>query len=311
MRSVRRSGAPGRRRGDPGVGPEVLLTRPHAGTDAPAEVRRSSSVIGYPGLLAQIGDRRCAFVAASCPLRRGRRRRHRRNCAYGRGLARAFGRAIAAAGWALCSGLARESMRGPPPHSRRGRGWGAGVWAMSSVPEHAALMAARRVGGRLTEYRRNRPARWRFHRGTDHLRLNRAVVWWGAGDWRGWSPPPGGGTGAVFGPGDVDRESSVSCNLRSATGDPHSGADDLIGAGPRARTTASPHPEAQCRSPIRASPSRPCGRLRLDGRVHRLARTGELSGRHPGGGRQNIPSRLKSGPDLPMWWRGISITPYL
>ncbi|HAX82633.1 MAG TPA: DNA-protecting protein DprA, partial [Actinobacteria bacterium] len=95
----------------PGIDPATLLT-----AAAHRERMRAAGVrpvfLGdsdYPEPLAGIGDPPdVLFVRGELPAAPmvavvGTRR----STAYGRGLARAFGRAIAAAGWGLCSGLAR------------------------------------------------------------------------------------------------------------------------------------------------------------------------------------------------------------
>lgn len=166
----------------------------------------------------------------------------RRSTAYGRGLARAFGRAIAAAGWALCSGLARgidgEAHRG----TLEAGGIGVGVLGCGSdvvyPREHAGLIAGLgRSGAIVTEYPPGTaPHGWRFPpRNRIISGLSRAVVVVEAGTTGGAlvtaarAAEQGREVFAV--PGDVDRESSIGCNLLIRDGAiPVLGPDDLVEA---------------------------------------------------------------------------------
>ena len=230
----------------PGVGPEALLTA--AGRQEQMLAAGVRPIFlgdpGYPGLLAQIGDPPdVLFVRGELPAAPtvgvvGTRR----STAYGRGLARAFGRAIAAAGWALCSGLAR----GIDGEAHRGtlEAGGRGVGVLGCGPdvvyprEHAALMAGLAAAGAIvTEYPPGTaPHGWRFPpRNRIISGLSRAVVVVEAGVTGGAlvtaarAAEQGREVFAV--PGDVDRESSVGCNLLIRDGAvPVLGSDDLIAA---------------------------------------------------------------------------------
>ncbi len=166
----------------------------------------------------------------------------RRSTAYGNGLARAFGRAIAAAGWVLCSGLAR----GIDAEAHRGtiEGDGAGVGVLGSgldviyPREHRGLVEDLvRQGGLVTEYPPGtQPHGWRFPpRNRIISGLSRAVVVVEAGVTGGAlvtaarAVEQGREVFAV--PGDVDRETSHGCNLLIRDGAiPVLGADDLVEA---------------------------------------------------------------------------------
>jgi DNA processing protein len=166
----------------------------------------------------------------------------RRSTAYGRGLARAFGRAVAEAGWVLCSGLAR----GIDGEAHRGTldagGVGVGVLGCGSdvayPREHSGLIAAlARTGAIITEYPPGTaPHGWRFPpRNRIIAGLSRAVVVVEAGATGGAlvtaarAVEQGREVFAV--PGDVDRESSMGCNLLIRDGAiPVLGAPDLVEA---------------------------------------------------------------------------------
>ena len=180
----------------------------------------------------------------------------RRSTAYGDGLARAFGREIAAAGWVLCSGLAR----GIDGAAHRGTidGDGRGIGVLGNGPdityprEHRGLMTElENRGAIVTEYPPGTaPQGWRFPpRNRIISGLSRVVVVVEAGVTGGAlvtaarAVEQGREVFAV--PGDVDRESSVGCNLLIRDGAvPVLGAQDLVEAlglvlGPP-RRTASP-----------------------------------------------------------------------
>ena len=166
----------------------------------------------------------------------------RRSTAYGRGLARSFGRAVAAAGWALCSGLAR----GIDGEAHRGTidagGIGVGVLGCGSdvayPREHASLIAdLARIGAVVTEYPPATPPHgWRFPpRNRIISGMSRAVVVVEAGVTGGAlvtaARAAEQGREVLAVPGDVDRESSVGCNLLIRDGAiPVLGAQDLVEA---------------------------------------------------------------------------------
>ncbi len=198
----------------------------------------------YPALLAGIADPpdvlfvRGSLPTGPCVAVVGTRR----STAYGRGLARAFGRAIAAAGWVLCSGLARgidgEAHRGTLDAS----GFGVGVLGCGSdvvyPREHDGLIAALATRGAVvTEYPPGTPPHgWRFPpRNRIISGLSRVVVvveataTGGALVTAARAAEQGREVFAV--PGDVDRESSLGCNLLIRDGAiPILGAADLIEA---------------------------------------------------------------------------------
>jgi DNA processing protein len=166
----------------------------------------------------------------------------RRSTAYGNGLARGFGRAIAAAGWVLCSGLAR----GIDGAAHRGtiEAGGAGIAVMGSGPdiiyprEHRDLaIELARHGAVITEYPPGTPPHgWRFPpRNRIIAGLSRAVVVVEAGVTGGAlvtaarAVEQGREVFAV--PGDVDRASSMGCNLLIRDGAiPVLGPQDLVEA---------------------------------------------------------------------------------
>ena len=177
----------------------------------------------------------------------------RRSTAYGDGLARAFGRAIAAAGWVLCSGLAR----GIDGAAHRGTidvdGCGIGVLGngpdIAYPKENRSLMTELVTRGAIvTEYPPGTaPQGWRFPpRNRIISGLSRVIVVVEAGVTGGAlvtaarAVEQGREVFAV--PGDVDRESSVGCNLLIRDGAvPVLGAEDLVEAlglvlGPPRRT---------------------------------------------------------------------------
>jgi len=166
----------------------------------------------------------------------------RRSTAYGDGLARAFGHAIAAAGWVLCSGLARGIDGAAHRGTMDAEGCGIGVLGngpdISYPREHRSLMAALEARGAIvTEYPPGTaPQGWRFPpRNRIISGLSRVVVVVEAGVTGGAlvtaarAIEQGREVFAV--PGDVDRESSVGCNLLIRDGAlPVLGAQDLVEA---------------------------------------------------------------------------------
>lgn len=166
----------------------------------------------------------------------------RRSTAYGRGLARGFGRAIAAAGWVVCSGLAR----GIDGEAHRGTvaAGGIGVGVLGCGPdvvyprEHGGLISElTRSGAVVTEYPPGTPPHaWRFPpRNRVISGMSRAVivveaaVTGGALVTAARAAEQGREVFAV--PGDVDRESSVGCNLLIRDGAiPVLGPEDLVAA---------------------------------------------------------------------------------
>ena len=215
----------------------------------------------YPERLAAIADPPdVLFVRGSIPVAPtvavvGTRR----STAYGRGLARAFGRAVADAGWVLCSGLARgidgEAHRG----SLEAAGAGVGVLGCGSdvayPREHSGLIAdLERAGAVVTEYPPGTaPHGWRFPpRNRIISGLSRAVIVVEAGATGGAlvtaarAVEQGREVFAV--PGDVDRDSSIGCNLLIRDGAiPVLGATDLVEAlslvvGPPSAVAATAHP---------------------------------------------------------------------
>lgn len=182
----------------------------------------------------------------------------RRCTAYGRGLARSFGRAIASAGWTLVSGLAR-GIDGEAHRGTIDRG-GVGVAVLGSGSdriyprEHADLARALidSGGALITEYPPGTaPHGWRFPPRNRIISgmaaaviVVEAAVTGGALVTAGLAMEQGRDLFAV--PGDVDREASVGCNLLIRDGAiPVMGPDDLIEAvslvvGPPARAGSSP-----------------------------------------------------------------------
>lgn len=239
MRAVRRGRIEG-------VEPAAAGT-PAARQAALREARTRVLYLGepeYPELLAGIADPPdVLFVRGSVPSTPMVAVVGTRRCtAYGRGLARSFGRAVAEAGWGLCSGLARgidgEAHRG----SIEGGGAGVGVLGCGSdvsyPREHSGLIAeVERLGAVVTEYPPGTPPHgWRFPpRNRIISGMSRAVVVIEAAAAGGAlvtaarAAEQGREVFAV--PGDVDRESSLGCNLLIRDGAvPVLGAVDLIEA---------------------------------------------------------------------------------
>ncbi len=167
----------------------------------------------------------------------------RRCSSYGRGLARAFGAAIAAGGWVLVSGLAR-GIDGQA-HLGTVDGGGRGVAVLGCgldvcyPPEHRSL--AERLlelgGAVVSEYPPGtRPEGWRFPPRNriisglaDVVVVVEAARTGGALITASAALDQGRAVFAV--PGDVDREASVGCNLLIRDGAlPVLGADDLVEA---------------------------------------------------------------------------------
>jgi DNA processing protein len=181
----------------------------------------------------------------------------RTRTAYGRALAESFGRAIAAAGWCLVSGLAR----GIDGDSHRGTldAGGVGVGVLGSGPdvpyprEHRTLMDRLAMNGAIvTEYPPGTPPNgWRFPpRNRIISGLSSAVVIVEAGITGGALSTAARaldqGRDLFAVPGDIDRASSVGCNLLIRDGAvPVLGPDDLIEAlslvlGPPALRSSDP-----------------------------------------------------------------------
>lgn len=199
---------------------------------------------GYPEALTEIEDPPpTLFVKGAIPLGPavavvGTRRA----TSYGRALARAFGAAVAAAGWVLVSGLARgidgEAHRGSLDRS------GAGIGVLGCGPdvvyprEHGDLAAALTGAGALvTEYPPGAaPLAWRFPpRNRIISGLAGAVVVVEAGVAGGAlvtaARAVAQGREVFAVPGDVDRETSTGCNLLIRDGAiPVLGPADLVEA---------------------------------------------------------------------------------
>lgn len=198
----------------------------------------------YPPALDGIGDPPPAlFVKGAIPPGPGVAVVGTRRCTgYGRSLARAFGVAIARAGWVVVSGLAR----GIDGEAHRGAlaAGGPVIGVLGCGPdrvypaEHRDLHDAVQAAGALvTEYPPGAaPLGWRFPpRNRIIAGLSRAVVVVEAGRTGGAlvtaavAAEQGREVFAV--PGDVDRESSAGCNLLIRDGAiPVLGADDLVEA---------------------------------------------------------------------------------
>jgi DNA processing protein len=219
----------------------------------------------YPAALAELGDPPdVLFVRGSLPMSPGVAVVGTRRCTgYGTRLATAFGRAIAAAGWPLVSGLAR----GIDGAAHRGTvdGGGVGVAVLGSGSDiiypqdhrelHHGLLDS--GGAVITEYPPGtRPDGWRFPpRNRIISGLSAAVVVVEAGVTGGAlvTAMRAGEQGRVLFavPGDVDREASVGCNLLIRDGAvPVLGPDDLVEGlslvlGPPSRAPVStPEPHA-------------------------------------------------------------------
>lgn len=233
---------------------------------------------GFPGLLAGREDAPPGlFVRGEMPAAPGVAVVGTRKCtAYGKRLASSYGRAIAAAGWPLVSGLAR----GIDGAAHRGTvaAGGVGVAVLGSgldalyPREHSALASELVEGGGavVSEYPPDAtPFGWRFPpRNRIISGLCRAVVVVEAG-------VKGGalitarlaldqGVSVFAVPGDIDRDSSRGCNLLIRDGaHPVLDSDDLIDelelvVGPRRK---APPPDELAPDPL----------------LDIVARTGEVS----------------------------------
>jgi DNA processing protein len=227
---------------------------------------------GYPALLAELPDAPdLLFARGRLPSRPGVAVVGTRRCtAYGRRLAEQYGRAIAAAGWPLVSGLAR----GIDGAAHRGTvaGGGVGVAVLGSgidvmyPREHRELADALVAGGGAVVSEAppgTPPEAWRFPpRNRIISGLSAAVVIVEA-------TVRGGalitaeaalrhGRQVFVVPGDVGRPSSEGCNLLIRDGaHPVMGPEDLIEAlelvlGPRMRGEAVPVGESELDPPARA-----------------------------------------------------------
>ena len=196
-----------------------------------------------PGRLAELPD--CPsrlFVNGSIPKLPTVAVIGTRSCTrYGRALARAFGSAIAVAGWCLVSGLARgidgEAHRGTVASSGLGvavLGSGLDVWY---PPEHKALgeELVELGGAVISEYEEGTPPeRWHFPRRNRIISgLAQAVVVVEAG-LKGGALITAGlaldqGRPVFVVPGDVDRPASEGCNRLLRDGaHPVLGPQDLV-----------------------------------------------------------------------------------
>lgn len=166
----------------------------------------------------------------------------RRCTGYGRGLAGAFGRAVADAGWVMVSGLARgidgEVHRGTLDADGRGVGvLGCGPDVVYPRENRDLFVGLTRRGAVISEYPPGtRPHGWRFPpRNRIISGLAAAVVVVEAGVTGGALVTAGLAAGQgreLFAvPGDVDREASVGCNQLIRDGAvPVLGPEDLIEA---------------------------------------------------------------------------------
>ena len=220
---------------------------------------------GYPPEMAELPDAAdVLFVRGELPESAAVAVVGTRRCSgYGRDLARAIGHAVACAGWVLVSGLAR----GIDGAAHRGTvaAGGTGVAVLGSGPDVWYPRDHRGLGEELialggavvTEYPPGTvPEPWRFPpRNRIISGLAAAVVVVEAG--RTGGALITAGTALEHGrtvfavPGDVDRESSVGCNLLIRDGaHPVLGPDDLIEElslvlGPPAATTPRPGDEGE------------------------------------------------------------------
>jgi DNA processing protein len=198
---------------------------------------------GFPVGLAELPDAPdVLFLWGTVPDRLGVAVVGTRRCSrYGRSLARAFGRAIAVAGWPLVSGLAR----GVDGEAHRGttEAHGVGVAVLGSgpdisyPPEHRDLgLRLVELGGAiLTEYPPGTaPEGWRFPpRNRIISGLAAAVVVVESAETGGALITAAAalehGRSVFAVPGDVDRKSSAGCNRLIRDGaQPVLGPDDLV-----------------------------------------------------------------------------------
>jgi len=182
---------------------------------------------GFPVHLGDLpGTPDVLFVKGTLPVSPGVAIVGTRRCTrYGLGLARAYGRACAVAGWPVVSGLAR----GADAEAHRGvvDAGGVGVAVLGCGPdlvypaEHRALLTSllEAGGAMVTEYPPGtRPEPWRFPpRNRIIAGLALAVVVVEAAE-TGWALIAAGaaleqGRHVFAVPGDVGRETSRGCNL--------------------------------------------------------------------------------------------------
>lgn len=198
----------------------------------------------YPDALETIGDPpEVLFVRGTIPEAKAVAVVGTRRCtAYGRSLARAFGAAIARAGWVLVSGLARgidgEAHRGALGAGGRSVGvLGCGPDVVYPAEHRGLYREVVESGALLTEYPPGtRPHGWRFPpRNRIISGLSGAVVVveatrvGGALVTAARAVEQGREVFAV--PGDVDRDSSLGCNLLIRDGAvPVLGPEDLVEA---------------------------------------------------------------------------------
>jgi len=200
---------------------------------------------GYPTHLAELPDAPdLLFVRGTLPSEPGVAIVGTRRCTqYGRRLARRYGKAVAAAGWPLVSGLAR-GIDGAV-HLGTVEGGGAGVAVLGCgidiayPPEHRGLGEELiRLGGAIVSEAPpgTPPEGWRFPpRNRIIAGLSRAVVVVEAAVTGGALITARSALDqgiAVFAvPGDVERRSSEGCNLLIRDGaHPVLGPDDLVEA---------------------------------------------------------------------------------
>ena len=229
---------------------------------------------GGPGFPVHLGDLPGApdvlFVKGTLPVTPGVAIVGTRRCTrYGLGLARAYGRACAVAGWPVVSGLAR----GADAEAHRGvvDAGGVGVAVLGCGPdlvypaEHRALLTAllEAGGAMVTEYPPGtRPEPWRFPpRNRIIAGLASAVVVVEAAETGGALITAGAaleqGRHVFAVPGDVGRETSRGCNLLIRDGaTPVLDPADLVASlslllGP-ARPDPGPGPGLELEAPARA-----------------------------------------------------------
>lgn len=247
-----------------------LVQDPDAGLAALAKAGARPVMLGdddYPAWLASIGDPPdVLFVIGDLPPQPGVAVVGTRRCtAYGRSIAAGYGRAIAAAGWPLISGLAR-GIDGVA-HRATVEVGGVGVAVLGSgidvvyPREHETLLRALIDGGGavVSEYAPGaEPLGWRFPP------RNRIIAGLSAAVVVVESAVTGGalvtaaraaeqGRVLFATPGDVGRAASVGCNLLIRDGAvPVFDPDDLIEAlslvlgppdHPASRAEAEPSPE--------------------------------------------------------------------
>ena len=199
----------------------------------------------YPADLAALpGSPDLLFVSGRLPDIAGVAIVGTRRCtSYGRGVAREMGKAVAAAGWPVVSGLARGVDGAAHEGTVSAGGIGVAVLGCGGdivyPPEHRPLRDSLLASGGavVSEYPPGTPPEgWRFPpRNRIISGMSRAVVIVEA--------PAGGGAQVTASaaldqgrhvlavPGDIDRETSVGCNMLIRDGAvPVLGPDDLIEA---------------------------------------------------------------------------------